>query len=91
MSDSQTRPARTEDDPQQARIAFNDDLFLTVLADRGVTTDHQRADYLELTPCSVRRYRKGRVVPLLSTARTIAAKLNLGVDDLWPTETKAAA
>lgn len=91
MPDSQRRTRRVQADSKPPRIAFNKDLFLTALADRGATTDHQRADLLGMPPCSVRRYHDGRVIPLLSTARQIAETVGVSVEDLWPVDAKAAA
>ncbi len=92
MADSQSRRRRIQGDSRKPpRIAFNKDLFLTALADRGATTDHQRADYLGMPPCSVRRYHDGQVIPLLSTARAVAERLDLSVDDLWPVRQQDAA
>lgn len=92
MADSPSRRRRVQGDSHQPpRIAFNDDLFLTILADHGATTDHERADFLGMPPCSVRRYRDGKVIPLLSTARTIADTVGVSVDDLWPVAAEEAA
>jgi DNA-binding XRE family transcriptional regulator len=62
----------------------NRQAFLAAFEAKGCNTGMARAQLLGVTRKSVDRYLAGEVAPLLPTARRIARRLDVGVDELWP-------
>ncbi|MEU4558614.1 helix-turn-helix transcriptional regulator [Actinoplanes sp. NPDC023936] len=73
------------------RVDVNRSLFLYALRANGAITGEDQARILGTSRRNVDHYLAGTVEPKLTTARRIAAALGCQVDDLWPTDTKAAA
>lgn len=84
MSDVQ---APSPDATSGVRVTVNRDLFLSACAAKGATTEKDRAALIGTTPKMTYNYTSGRVEPRLTTARNIATRLGVSVDDLWPTRT----
>lgn len=74
----------TRDATSGARVPVNRDLFLSACAAKGATTEEDRATLLDTTRKMVFNYKMGLVEPRLYTARRIAARLDVSIDELWP-------
>lgn len=64
--------------------SVNEELFLAALRAKGCTREGDRARLLKMPRRSVNRYLKNEVDPKLSTARWIAQRLGVSVEELWP-------
>lgn len=64
---------------------FNADLFERRCAELGAHTERDRAALVDVDVSTLHRFRTGEIGPRLAVARRFAKRLNLSVDDLWPT------
>ena len=63
---------------------LNRDLFFAACRAKGCITDEDRARLLGMPRRSVTRYVNNEFGPRLTTARWIAERLEVTVDELWP-------
>jgi DNA-binding XRE family transcriptional regulator len=63
---------------------INQPLYLAACLAKGAITEEDRAHLLGMPRRSVYRYEKNKIVPLLTTARWIASRLDVTIDELWP-------
>lgn len=64
--------------------AFNAELFESRCAERGATTNEQKAALVGVDWSTIHRFRKGEMGPRLEVARQMAERLGTTVDELFP-------
>lgn len=63
---------------------MNGELFDERAAALGATTPGERAQLAGVDQSTLWRYRTGRLRPTIDTARLIADRIGVTVDELWP-------
>lgn len=67
------------------RPAIRRETYLAACRAKGAVNQEQRAELFGMPAKSVYRYEHNQVDPRVSTAQWIAGRLDLTIDDLWPT------
>lgn len=65
-------------------VGFNYELFESRCADKGATTNEQKAALAGVDWSTIWRFRKGDMGPRLEVARQMAENLDTTVDELFP-------